>query len=248
MTALGSQTQSQQIAELRSRMGKLLGRRDDVSPVRAASAGLGHEEPAATALPLLPGLADLPALRAGAVHRVDNLSLALALLAGPARDGAWVGVVGLPELGYLAAAEAGLSLDRTIVIPDPGADWLAVLAELADLTTLVLARPASRLTPTQAERFRARLRRRGSALLSLGDWPRTEAHYSVRSSRWQGLDHGAGHLTARQAEIEVRRAGHPAYHGEIWLPGTELTIEPATAQHPERVTPRDELARLREAG
>ncbi|OYO07562.1 hypothetical protein CGZ94_07655 [Enemella evansiae] len=247
MTALGSQTQSERIAELRNRMGKLLARRDDVSPARAASAALGTEDAAAKELPLLPGLAELPALRAGAVHQVDNLALALALLAGPARAGDWVAVVGLPELGYLAAEEAGLRLDRTIVIPDPGADWLSVLAELTDLTGLVLTRPAGRLNQSQAERFRARLRRRGSALLSCGGWPRSEANYSLRSSRWVGLGHGAGHLTARRAEIEVRRPGRPVHHCPVWLPGADLSITPAGELRPEQPTEAT-VHPLREAG
>ncbi|MBW0119495.1 hypothetical protein I4J48_30055, partial [Pseudonocardia sp. KRD-169] len=41
-----------------------------------------------------------------------STSLLLALVAEASAEGAWVGVVGRPELGLVAASEAGVRLDR----------------------------------------------------------------------------------------------------------------------------------------
>lgn len=175
-------------------------------------------------LPSLPGLQGVPRLRAGAVHRVDNLALALALSGGSSHHGGWLGVVGLPELGYEAAAEAGIELDRTIVIPEPGDRWPAVLAELAEVTDVVLIRPPGRLSAGQAEKLRARLRLHETALVSCGPWPRTEVEYGLRASRWFGPGRGDGHLRTRQAEVEVERPGRPRERFTLWLPGDQLRI------------------------
>src|SRR5215218_7474130 len=56
-------------------------------------------------------------------------SLALALAAAPSAAGSWVGVVGLPSLGLLAAAQAGVALERLILVASPDdARWPTVVA------------------------------------------------------------------------------------------------------------------------
>ena len=59
-------------------------------------------------------------------------SLLLALLAEASAGGAWAGVVGRPDLGLVAAAEAGIALERLALVPYPGADLVAVTAALLD--------------------------------------------------------------------------------------------------------------------
>ena len=49
--------------------------------------------------------------------------------------------MGIPELGYESATEFGVDLTRVIVVPDPGAHWLSVLASLAEITSAVFVRP-----------------------------------------------------------------------------------------------------------
>jgi hypothetical protein len=49
--------------------------------------------------------------------------LALALLAGASADRAWCGIAGVPVAGILAAAELGLDLERTLLVPDLGDAW-----------------------------------------------------------------------------------------------------------------------------
>ena len=184
-------------------------------------------------LPTSPGVAELlpgGVLRAGAAYSVhSSTSLALALLAGPSAAGAWCGVVGMPSLGVEAAAASGIDLDRLVLVPDPGAQWLQVTAALADVVTVVLARPPSSLTSAEVARLGSRLRQRGSTLIALGDWPQSEATLRVAEDRWMGLGSGHGYLAARQVTVSVTGrtlTGKPR-RKQLWLPDAEQSIRPA---------------------
>ena len=50
-------------------------------------------------------------------------SLVLALLAEASAAGAWVGVIGRPDLGLVSAAEAGVALERVARSRTPGRIW-----------------------------------------------------------------------------------------------------------------------------
>ena len=58
-------------------------------------------------------------LHAGATYAVDSASLALALAAGASQAGEWVGFAGCADFGAEAAAELGIELSRTVLVPDP---------------------------------------------------------------------------------------------------------------------------------
>ncbi|MEY3071274.1 MAG: hypothetical protein RL473_1381, partial [Actinomycetota bacterium] len=47
------------------------------------------------------------------------MSCALAVLVAPTQAGSWAGVVGLPSCGVQAAADLGVSLERTVFVADP---------------------------------------------------------------------------------------------------------------------------------
>ena len=184
-------------------------------------------------LPTSPGIAELlpgGVLRAGAAYSVhSSTSLALALLAGPSAAGAWCGVVGMPSLGVEAAAAAGVDLDRLVLVPEPGEQWLQVTAALADVVTVVLARPPASLSAAEVARLGSRLRQRGSTLVALGDWPQSEATLRVSDDRWMGLGDGHGYLAARRVTVSVTGrtlTGKPR-RKQLWLPDTEQSIRPA---------------------
>ena len=192
-----------------------------------------------------PELSGLPRLRTGSVYQVDSPALALAMLSGPSQAGEWIGIVGIPELGYESAAELGVDLARVIVVPDPGAHWLSVLAGLAEITSVVLVRPPGPVSAGQAEKLRSRLRLKGTALLSWGTWPRAEATVSLRSSRWVGLGHGHGHLTSRLAQVDVAWSGRRLHSVQLWLPGDDARVSEVQPDHDQRAdqTPVELLAR-----
>ena len=89
--------------------------------------------PARLPVPVLPALSGLVTLRAGGSYAVDSASLALALVAGASQAGEWVGFAGWPDFGAEAAAELGIDLARTVLVPDPGEHWLEVTAALVDV-------------------------------------------------------------------------------------------------------------------
>ena len=171
-----------------------------------------------------PALADLVQLRTGGCYEVDSASLAMALLVAPSQTGAWSAVVGAGDFGVEAAAEMGVDLARTVLVPDPGELWLEVTAALVDVVTMVVLRPPVAVSERVASRIGARLRKRSAALVSWGSWPGSEATLSLRSSSWSGVDHGHGRLRSRRVVVEVRRGSAPARRTELWLPGQEEPI------------------------
>ncbi|MEX0705313.1 MAG: hypothetical protein WD041_01715, partial [Nitriliruptoraceae bacterium] len=69
--------------------------------------------------PLEPLLGE-PGLRRGALYTVTaSRSLALSLVATISST-VWCAIVGVPGLGLAAAKEAGVCLDRLVVVPSPG--------------------------------------------------------------------------------------------------------------------------------
>jgi hypothetical protein len=141
-------------------------------------------------------------------------SLLFALLAEASAGGAWVGVVGRPGLGLLAAAEAGVQLERLALVPEPGADLLAVTIALLDGMDVVAVSGAARAGVRAADRQRlaARARQRGTVLLALGSWPGADMELSCSDVQWRGLDAGAGRLRSRRVEVQLR--------GRTVAPGT----------------------------
>jgi hypothetical protein len=136
-------------------------------------------------------------------------SLLLALLAEASAGGAWTGVVGRPELGLVAAAEAGIRLDRLALVPHPGADLQAVTSALLDGLDVVAVAGAARAGVRAADRQRlaARARQRGAVLLALGPWPGADVELGCTDVQWQGVGAGSGRLCARRVRVQLRGRG-----------------------------------------
>ena len=173
----------------------------------------------------LPGLADLVPLHAGSTYAVDSASLALALAAGASRAGEWIGFAGCADFGAEAAAELGIELSRTVLVPDPGEHWLEVTAALVDVLRVVVLRPPASVDERTAGLLDSRLRTRSSVLVVHGDWPRVEARLSVEASDWSGPVSGAGHLRERRARVVVRRGARPPQRADLTWPGVHQ-VEP----------------------
>lgn len=174
-------------------------------------------------------------LREGTVVTVEgSTTLLMALLAGPSASGRWVAVAGLPDFGVEAAARFGIALDRLVLVPDPGRQWLTVVAALADVIPVVAVRPGGRIAPAEASRLSARLRQRGTVLLVAGEWPGSDASLGVEVSEWQGLERGHGHLSEREVVVSVGGRGEPGRRGRsrLRLPGPSLEFAPVEAAVP----------------
>ena len=136
-------------------------------------------------------------------------SLVLALLAEASAGGAWAGVIGRPDLGLVAAAEAGVALERLALVPYPGADLVAVTAALLDGLDLVVV--AGRvLHGSDRARLAARARQRGAVLLPLGPWPGADVELTCEQGRWRGVGAGSGdvgRLRTRRVCVRLRGRG-----------------------------------------
>jgi hypothetical protein len=195
-------------------------------------------------LPVLPELrALLPGrgLRRGATVAVDTVSavpdpqfdgaarqarsigatsLLLALLTAASGAGSWCAVVGVPTLGAVAAAEAGIALDRLALVPYPGPDWTTVVAALLDGVDIVVAAPPGPITAATASRLAARARQRGSVLVSYGRLPGADITFDAVRGGWYGLGQGRGRLRCRQLTIMARGRGAAAApkRTQVWWP------------------------------
>lgn len=142
-------------------------------------------------------------------------SLLWAMLVEASAEGAWVGIVGRPDLGLVAAAEAGMRLERLALVPRPGAELLAVTSALLDgLDLVVMAGVMAGSQPLPAgerQRLAARARQRGAVLLSLVSWPGADVRLTCADARWSGvgsgLDGGSGRLGERRVEVRVLGRG-----------------------------------------
>jgi hypothetical protein len=181
-----------------------------------------ERRPAAERVPTLPGLTGVLPLHAGATYAVDSASLALAVAAGASRAGEWVGFAGCPDFGAEAAAELGIELSRTVLVPDPGEHWLEVTAALVDVLRVVVLRPPTSVDERAAGILDSRLRNRSAVLVVQGSWPRVEARLSTEQSVWSGPAAGTGQLEQRRARVAVHRRARPSQQVALSWPGVHL--------------------------
>ena len=173
-------------------------------------------------------------------------SLALAVAAGPSAAGSWIAVVGEEGLGLVAAAEAGMVLERLLVVAaaEPRAAAEAVAALVGSVDVVLLGR-GIRLGAADQRRLAARLRERGSVLIRpgddgahgagvwttgtrssgrrVGDMHGADVRLRVVSSRWCGLGDGWGLLRSRHVSVRVTgrgAAGRPRTV-DLLLPGPD---------------------------
>jgi hypothetical protein len=172
------------------------------------------------ARPVLPVLSDLAGLlpdaglRQGSTVAVDgSTSLLLALIAEVTQRGSWAAVVGVPDLGLVAADELGVVTHRVAMIPAVPAETAGeVIAALLDGFDIV-AVAADHVLPrgqrglALARRLTARARSRAAVLLAIGAWPAADLTLQCAELRWQGLAAGTGYLRTQDALVTVRGRG-----------------------------------------
>ena len=187
-------------------------------------------------LPVLPAMRELMprgGLGRGSVVSVPESGLLpFAVLAGASADGAWCGIAGMPEAGLAAAAGLGLDMARTLLVPDPGANWPLVVSSLIDGCELVLVRPPARTggparVGAQArQRLEATLRRARGVLVVAGDWPGAQVRLRVAAQGWTGLGDGYGRLRSYCAEVIADGRGELTAGRTrwLWLPAEDGTV------------------------
>ena len=211
-------------------------------------------------LPVLEPLTGLLAeggLRRGSTVALEGgpgaTALGLALGAAASAAGSWLGFVGLPSLGFEAAAELGVVLARVVVV-DPSAGrsrWPTVVATLLEAVDLVYVAVPGRVAGGDARRLVARARERGSVLVRLPGhdgpgspaWPvPADVRFTVAGAEWAGpAGGGAGRLEARRVEVVAggRGAATRERRATLWLPGPDGAVgtSPPFSARPSGVRP-----------
>lgn len=218
---------------------------EPVEPVETTSpAPPAALDPHARRLPVQSALAGLlpgGGLPVGGTLAVQgSTSLLLGLLAAASQDGAWVAFVGAPAVGLVAAADAGLALERVAVVPTPGADAPTVVAALLDGVDVVVLGPAVVLLDADRRRLAARARERGAVLATTTAWPGAHVTLQARGGAWWGADQGAGWL--RRRTLRVRRTGRGAAARPLDLE-VEVPVAPTAWDHAPTGTPVETTSR-----
>jgi hypothetical protein len=182
-------------------------------------------------------------------------STALAMAGSALGDDGWMAVVGVEELGLVAAAELGARLDRLLLIESTGAARLAaVVASLLEVADVVALSPRKPVGHRDARRLSARARERGAVLFHLDggrNWPEAlDVTVTATTERWEGVSRGNGHLRSRQLRLEARgrRSSAQRRQVSVLLPGPEGGVvpvsPPASSGSPLEATPGPLFARV----
>lgn len=168
------------------------------------------------------------------------MSCALALAAAATQTGSWAGVVGVPQVGVVAAQHLGVVLERTVFIALPTTttsgerpDLVGALSALVDGVDVVITarRMIASLSSSVVRRLQVRVQSRGAVLVIIGDPGTTsvDLRVSARAQYWQGIGAGHGHLRRRLVALELdgRRCGRPRRHS-VWLPGDDGGLSDAS--------------------
>ncbi len=188
-------------------------------------------------LPVVSGLLQEGGLRRGCVVAVERSGLlCMTVAAGVSAAGGWCAVVGMPQLGVLAAADVGVDVDRLLLVQDPGPRWPQVVAALLEGCELVLLRPPARPPAQVARRLAAHARRSGGALVVAGSWDGANLSLRVTRSQWVGADAGHGRLRGRRAQVVAGGSGRGARPRAQWwwLPGPDGAVRAAEQGTAER--------------
>jgi hypothetical protein len=225
-----------------------------VSTVSAQLRELASEQPGEELLPVLPALSGLlpgGGLRRGSVIAVERPGLLCVMLAaGASAAGSWCAVVGMPQLGVLAAADAGVDMDRLLLVPDPGPRWPQVAAALLEGCELVLLCPPARPSAPVARRLAAHARRTGGALVVVGvagAFEGANLWLRVASPQWIGIGAGHGRLRCRRVQVVAggRGSGGRPRTQWWWLPdpdGAVAVAEQAAAELAAELAAADQAA------
>jgi RecA/RadA recombinase len=161
--------------------------------------------------------AALPTLQRGMVVEVvggfgaGSTSVSLGLAAAASAVGEWAAAVELDStLGGLAAAEAGVALERFLVVRRvPPARWASVVAALIEGFTVVVAEVPRHVRTSDCRRLAARAREQGVVLVVATRWP-AEAAVRVYAEGWTCFEDGSDEQRALQVRVEGRGAAGPS--------------------------------------
>jgi hypothetical protein len=204
---------------------------------------LEHRRLPAATIPVLPGLDALfpeKGLTPGAVYSLPpHTSVMWALLAEATTNGHYVATVGRHHLGFHAAIEYGVALERLIVVPPIGRQWWSAVAALVDVVSIVVFSPTGPIpSPSARDTLGARARERGCALMTTSSWPGAHGQVVVEDAQWEGLGEGHGVLSSHELTLCYSpRHGASSHRVRLMRDGTGSHILPDTITPVVHLTP-----------
>ena len=186
---------------------------------------------------LLPAITELHQLlpwpgglrRGATLAAVGSTSMVLALLAGAMSDGAWGAVVGMPELGLLAAGQDyRINLAQLALVPEPGPDWSVVVSALIDGVDIIVVNVPAPVPAGTVRALAARARQKGAVLIPTTPWAGSDLIIEATDRTWTGLGKGRGRLRQQQLTIRVAGRGRAAQTrtSTVTLPPRSRSGEP----------------------
>lgn len=144
---------------------------------------------------------------------VGATSLALALVAQPVREGAFLGIVvaRADEFGLEACVDFDLPLRRVVQFEIAHAtSWGSILDAIINGFDAVIIADRLPISSRLYRKLAARNREHKSVLIRVGGWPETpDLSFTSDSSSWLGLGEGHGVLRSRQVSVRVGGRRHP---------------------------------------
>ncbi|MBN9644068.1 hypothetical protein ACFSSC_02065 [Corynebacterium mendelii] len=145
----------------------------------------------------------------------DCPGLVVEFIAEVIRDGGYVAVVGWPGLVYAQLVEYGLDLEHLVLVPDPGAHPLSVVAVLAEGMDLVVHHAAGgtpgttvSLSPTAAGPLTAKMRRGTAAVVVVaGTVPSRAVSIDAQVTGYSGIGCGTGRIAGVSLHVAVAVTG-----------------------------------------
>ena len=141
------------------------------------------------------------------------MSTALLLVSAATQAGSWLAIVGVSDFGLMSACEQGVALQRTVLVTPTSnkKDWTSTVAAVADGFDVVMLEVPREVSESDARRIQTRIQARRNVLVlveaSRHTTPRSVFQPDVvlhtATTRWHGIEHGAGYVQGRQIDITV---------------------------------------------
>ncbi|PYF98927.1 hypothetical protein SAMN05216184_11066 [Georgenia satyanarayanai] len=163
-------------------------------------------------------------LRRGSVVQVGGSSSLLLTLLAAAQGEGWVALAALPDIGLQAAADAGLHLGRSLLVPRPGPEAASVVGALVDGVDVLAVGDCRALSARDRRLLSARLRTRGAVLLSTAHWPGADVVLRAGEARTGGLGRGWGRVEAGEMTVHGRGRSGVAGRVRVRLTSTGLDV------------------------
>ena len=198
-------------ADERSHLREIAGRAQASPSVLANQRRLPVQGPFAALFPqgLRPGTsvavrAARPSLEPAAMRTASTLA------AGVVPADGWVAAVGVPSLGVLAAAEAGLARERLVFFAAPQTVWGTVAIAAVDAFDVVVLSVPARPRAAELRRLAGRARERSTTVIAIGPGAAAwggEARVLTSAVAWDGLGDGHGALRSCRVTVDLDGRG-----------------------------------------